>query len=295
MRVDVLGPIAVAVGGHQVSIGGQRQRALMAALVVDHGKVVPVDRLVDVLWPSDPPATAPIKVRAHVSAIRQAIGLHADATKYVITRAPGYMLTQLGVETDISRFSGMFAAARVAAEAGDRDWASDALGDALGLWRGPAFADVTSSVIKAAAAILEERRLLAIETKADVDLTLGKADLVASETRAALVLHPFRERLRGLVMVALYQLGCRADALALYREGYEQMRSELGIGPGPQLHNLHQRILSDDRSLSVAGWPGGRVASWPAGRMRSDSPTCPSLAARARAASPASRSGRSLR
>jgi DNA-binding SARP family transcriptional activator len=250
MRVGVLGPVEVEVNDQPVPISGQRQRALLAALALDHGKVVPVERLVDVLWDSHPPATARTKVRAHVSGIRQAIGCAAPGLGRVVqTQPPGYRLCRDETDLDLTRFDGLTAAARGAANTGDIRGAAELFGQALALWRGPALADVSSAVIRAATVPLEEKRLLAIEAKATADLALGRCDSVAAELREQLLAHPFRERLRYLTMLAFYRLGCRADALCLYRDGYRLMSTELGLEPGPQLRGLQQRILADDPSL----------------------------------------------
>ena len=250
MRVSVLGPVEVEVNGAPVSISGQRQRALLAALALDHGKVVPVERLVDVLWDAHPPATARTKVRAHVSGVRQAIGRAAPGLGRVVqTRPPGYLLCREEAELDLTRFDRLTASSRRAADAGDARGAAELFGQALALWRGPALADVSSAAIRAATVPLEEKRLLAIEAKATADLTLGRCDSVAAELQEQLLAHPFRERPRYLAMLALYRLGCRADALRLYRDGYRLMSAELGLEPGPQLRRLQQRILADDPSL----------------------------------------------
>jgi DNA-binding SARP family transcriptional activator len=250
MRVNVLGPVEVEVNGAPVSLCGQRQRALLAALALDHGKVVPVERLVDVLWDAHPPATARTKVRAHVSGVRQAIGRVAPGLGWVVqTRPPGYLLGRDEAELDLTRFDGLTSEARRAADRGDARAAAELFGRGLALWRGPALADVSSAVIRAATVPLEEKRLLAIEAKATADLTLGRCDSVAAELQEQLLAHPFRERLRYLAMLSLYRLGCRADALRLYRDGYRLMSAELGLEPGPQLRQLQQRILADDPAL----------------------------------------------
>lgn len=250
MRVSVLGPIEIAVDDRPVPLAGQRQRALLAALALDHGKVVPVDRLVDVLWDSSPPASARTKIRAHVSGIRRAIEQRApELTGVVQTRPPGYLLSRDGTELDLSRFDHLTAEAKQAADANDMLSAADSLGQALALWRGPALADVDSAVIRAATVTLDEKRLLTIEAKATAEIAIGRWDPVAAELPEQLMAHPFRERMRYLAMLAFYHLGCRADALRLYRDGYRLMVGELGLEPGPQLRGLQQRILADDPSL----------------------------------------------
>jgi DNA-binding SARP family transcriptional activator len=123
---------------------------------------------------------------------------------------------------------------------------------ALALWRGPAFADVRSPSVRAAAECLDEHRLLAAEVKADTDLALGRNATVATELSAWLITHPFRERSRGLLMLALNRLGCRAEALRVYRAGHQAMLHELGVTPGAWLRGLYQRILADEPAAPAA-------------------------------------------
>jgi DNA-binding SARP family transcriptional activator len=257
VRIDVLGPIEVTLGGRAVRLTGQRQRALLAALALERGRAVPVDRLVDVLWDTSPPATARAKIQAHVSGLRQAFGQDTrTADGPLITRSPGYALRCEGVEFDLAEFEALTAEASEAAASGEPAAASRLYADALVLWRGSAFADVESPLIRRAAVKLEERRLLGAEAKAEADLALGHCERIAAELSPWLAMHPFRERMRAMLMLALYRLGCRADALALYREGHQLMVAELGLEPGPQLRALHQHILAGEPAL--AAHPAGR-------------------------------------
>lgn len=249
MRVRVLGPVEAELDGRMIRLAGQRQRALLAALALDHGRVVPVDRLVDTLWDTNPPNRARSKIHSHVSALRQAFGQQAKDCSPLATATFGYILSRQDVELDLAEFESLTIRARWAAGHGQPDTASQSFGSALALWRGPAFADVSSLVIRAAAAALEDRRLLAVEAKAEADLALGRPDTVAAELSAGLAMNPCRERLRGLLMLAYYRLGCRTDALKLYRDGHRLMVAELGLEPGPELRQLHQRILAADSSL----------------------------------------------
>lgn len=250
MRIDVLGPIQVTTCGRSIQLTGQRQRALLAALTLDVGKVVPVDRLVDVLWDVDPPASARVKVQGHISALRQAIGQGAGpGCGPVLTRPPGYVLTAEDVELDIAGFDVLISQAKDAEESRELAAASGLFGAALLLWRGSAYSDVTSPLVRSAADSLEDRRLLAWEAKAEADLGLGRSDRVVAELPPLLSAYPFRERARAMLMLALYRLGCRADALAVYRDGHRLMVTELGMEPGPPLRALHQHILADDPHL----------------------------------------------
>ena len=191
VRIDVLGPIQITAHGRAVQLAGQRQRALLAGLALEFGKVVPVDRLVDILWDVDPPPTARVKVQAHVCALRQAIGHDTRAASGpLVTQPPGYVLCREGTELDLAEFDSLIARAKDAVESARPAAASELFGDALAMWRGSAFADVRSPLIRGAADSLEDPRLLACEAKAEADLALGRFDRVATELPQLLAAHP---------------------------------------------------------------------------------------------------------
>jgi DNA-binding SARP family transcriptional activator len=245
VRINVLGPVEVIRDGTAIRLA-DRQRALLAALAVEYDRVVPVDRLIGVLWDGTPPATARTKLQAHVSALRQAIGQPArQESGPLVTFAAGYLLSGQETEIDLAEFDAAMASARSTHESGHPAVGSELFARALALWRGPPFADVTAPALRAAAAPLEERRVLAVEAKAEADLSVGHCGTVAAELPPWLHRLPLRERLRGLLMIALYRLGCRAEALRLYREGRQVMISELGLEPGAHLQALHRHILAD--------------------------------------------------
>lgn len=245
MRVNVLGSVEVIRDGTVIALTG-RQRALLAALAAEYDRVVPVDRLLGVLWNTAPPATARTKLQAHVSALRQAIGQPArQESGPLVTVASGYLLSAAQAEIDLAEFDSLMASAREVHESGHPAVGSDLFARALAIWRGPAFAGVASAALRAAAVPLEERRVLAVEAKAEADLSLGRCAVVAAELPAWLHQLPLRERLRALLMIALYRVGCRAEALQLYREGRQAMVRELGLEPGARLQALHRHILAD--------------------------------------------------
>jgi DNA-binding SARP family transcriptional activator len=128
--------------------------------------------------------------------------------------------------------------------------AAEGFGTALELWRGPAFADVENATLQAASASLEERRLMALENKAECNLALGRYERVIAEASGQRASRPLRERLRALLMLALYYRGCRTDALAVYRVGRRILVDELGLEPGPELRRLHSAILSESPDLA---------------------------------------------
>jgi DNA-binding SARP family transcriptional activator len=262
VRINVLGLVEVTHGGQVVHLA-ERQRSLLAALALEYGKVVPTGRLIETLWDGAAPATARTKLQAHVSALRQAIGQTARGDRGpLVTSAPGYLLSPSGsAELDLAEFDATMAQARETHQSGHPAVASDLFAAALAIWRGPPAADITSPAIRAAAAPLEERRVLAVEAKAEADLSIGRCGTVAAELPAWLARLPLRERLRGLLMIALYRLGCRAEALRLYRDGRRIMISQLGLEPGAHLRALHQHILADAgavRPIAVPRRPARR-------------------------------------
>jgi len=247
MRIDVLGPIEVTDAGQEIRLSGQRQRALLATLVLDLGKVVSVARLIDALWDDSPPPSAVAKIHVHVSRLRQAFG--QDVADLLVTSRPGYLLGGSGIGVDLEEFDVITSRGQAARLGGDPFAAAEFFDAALGLWRGHPFADVESALVRAAADGIEERRLLTIEAKAEADLALGRCDVVAAQLRRVLAEYPLRERLRALLMLALYRLGCRADALGLYLAGRQTTIDKLGLEPSVELRRLHQNILTDDPAL----------------------------------------------
>jgi DNA-binding SARP family transcriptional activator len=243
VQVKVLGSIEIARDGLAIALAGQGQRAVLGALALEHGRPVTVERLA-------PPATSRIKIQAHVCALRRALGqLARGGCRPLLTTGSGYALCRECVRLDLAEFDLLIARGRRALAAGQPGPASELFADALALWRGPAFADAVSPTLRSAAGPLEERRVLTVEAKAEADLALGRPEAVAAELPAWLVAMPLRELMRGQLMLALYRLGCRADALSIYRAGHRIMIADVGLEPGPQLRSLHQRLLADDPSL----------------------------------------------
>jgi DNA-binding SARP family transcriptional activator len=250
VQVRVLGSIEIARDGLGIRLAGQGQRAVLGALALEHGRPVTVQRLAETIWRFSPPATSRTKIQAHVCALRRALGQPAGGgCGLLLTTGSGYALCRECVRLDLAEFDMLIGKGRRALAAGEPGPASELFADALALWRGPAFADAASLSLRSAAGPLEERRVLTVEAKAETDLALGRPEVVAAELPAWLVAMPLRELMRGQLMLALYRLGCRADALSIYRAGHRIMIAEVGLEPGPQLRSLHQRLLADDPSL----------------------------------------------
>lgn len=272
MRINVLGPIQLTNDeGGLIDLAGPGLRSLLAALALAHGRVVPVETLLRVRWDDNPPATARTKIQAHMSALRQAMGSRArDPHGALLTVPPGYMLSPGPVGIDVAEFDDLTARGMRAADGGEPAAASALLGEALALWRGPAFGDVRSGPIRSAAEHLDSRRLLTAETKAEADLVLGRHATVVTELSAWLITHPLRERSLGLTMLALHRLGCRADALGLYRASHQAMGQELGTPPSAWLRSQYQRILADDDAAASGPATGPDAGPRPRADVNAD-------------------------
>ena len=191
-------------------LGGPRQRATLAILLLAEGRVVPVDRLADELYAGRPPVTAVTQVQRQVSDLRKALG----SAGVIETRPPGYVLRVRSGETDLARFESLAAEATQARTSGDAGSAANLLREALALWRGPALADLQyETFAQAAAERLEELRLAVLEERIDADLALGRHATLAGELDALVADHPLRENLHARRMLALYRSGRQAEAL----------------------------------------------------------------------------------
>jgi DNA-binding SARP family transcriptional activator len=226
-----------------VELPGGKPRALLARLLLEAGRVVSVDALVESLWEEPIPPSAPKVLQAHVSALRKALGMDA-----IETRAPGYALRP--VPTDLARFESLVESARAEADAARR---ADALRAALDLWRGEPLVEFRREPFAArAAARLAELRLDALARRIDAELELGEHERLIPELRALVEAEPLREQPRRQLMLALYRAGRQADALAVYRDARRALVDELGIEPGPALQGLERAILRQDPSLDAA-------------------------------------------
>jgi DNA-binding SARP family transcriptional activator len=235
----ILGPLEVAAAdGEPLQLGGQKQRALLAVLLLHANEVVSTDFLVDALWGDHPPRTATTSLQNSISALRKLLG--ADL---LVTRAPGYRLVVEPEAIDLVRFERLVASAR-ALEPAER---SGQLREALGLWRGDPLAEVAFEPFAVAEARrLDELRLSALEELFEAELAAGGAAEIVAELESLVARHPLRERLRGQLMLALYNSGRQADALTAYQEARRMLVEELGLEPGPHLQDLHARILRQE-------------------------------------------------
>lgn len=251
MEFAILGPVEVRVTGESLPLGGRKQRALLAQLLLAPNEAVSRDRLVDGIWGDVPPPSASRTIDSYVSRLRTVLG--ADRIE---RRDPGYALRVEPHELDAACFEQLLAGGRERAGAGDLAGAVTRFDEALGLWRGAALADlVFEPFAQAASERLEERRLLCREARFEVLLGLGAGAELVGELETYVAEHPFRERLLGQLMLALYRSGRQSDALAAYRRGRQLLASELGLEPGPELRELERRILEHDPALEAPRRP----------------------------------------
>jgi DNA-binding SARP family transcriptional activator len=243
----LLGPLEIEQGGRPVALCGRAPRALVARLLLDAGRAVPVDRLVEDLWGEEAPPSAVKMVQIHVSALRKVL-----PEGVLVTRSPGYALQIVPDAVDLVRFERLHKNGQAALAAGSVARAVELLREAVALWRGPALGEFDEPFAAIESARLEELRLAAIEDRIDAELAVGDHAGLAGELEALVARHPLRERLRGQLMLALYRSGRQAEALEGYRELRAMLTTELGIEPSPALRELERRVLQQDPSLEVA-------------------------------------------
>jgi YVTN family beta-propeller protein len=261
MKFCVLGSLEAYADGRSVPVGGGRQRALLALLLVHAGQIVSRDRLIEELWAGKPPPGASQSLDAYVSRLRKAFR-EAGARDVLATRAPGYVLH--AGEIDAWRFETLVAQGREALAAGEAGRAAELLAGALALWRGPAYIEVADEPwARSEAGRLAELRLSATEDRIEAELSLGRHVALVPELELLVAREPTRERLAGQLMLALYRSGRQADALAVYRAARRSLVEELGLEPDPELQRLEAAVLAHDPALDLPS------------KSRSPSPTGP--------------------
>ncbi len=250
MQFRILGPLELDAGDGPLGLGGPKQRAVLAHLVVRANQVVPAATLIDELWGEDPPETARNTLQTYVSHLRKIVG--ADR---ITARPPGYVLAIGPDELDLTRFDALVDESKLARPT-DARLARAALEEALSMWRGPALADVRDDPsLMAEATRLDALRLDTEEARLELLLELGEHARAVGELEALLARYPLRERSWGQLTLALYRSGRQADALAAFGRARSILADELGIDPSPELVRLHERILRQDPSLEREGEP----------------------------------------
>lgn len=253
MEYRILGPLETRHEGAVLEINGARQLTVLALLLVEANRVVPIDRLVDGVWSKEPPATSRGQIHICISSLRRQL----SGRGFVDTRAPGYRLRVAEGELDLHSFEARVAAANTAVKNGAPHRAVAEFRSALSLWRGPALADIGSWLVRSVAAALDDKRLAVHEQCLELELEHGPGaphELIG-ELTALVATHSRRERLLALLMTALYRVGRQAEAMEEYRKARGRLVGELGIEPGDDLRGLYQRILTHDPTLSRPAEP----------------------------------------
>lgn len=245
LEIRLLGPFEVLAGASLADVGGSKRQALLAMLALRHGRMADVDSLVDALWGEELPSAPRNALHHHIARLRATLGEGS-----IVGSSDGYALKDASV--DASRFEELLAETRSALRDGDVPAASDAVAAALALWRGPALQGLTGTAwFSAEARRLETLRVDALEEDFEVRLALGEHRELAAALRSALADNPFRERLWGQLMLALYRSGRQADALETFQEARRVLAEELGLEPGPELRRLQEAILAQDPAIAA--------------------------------------------
>jgi YVTN family beta-propeller protein len=231
MQFGVLGAIEARRDGESLPLGGPKQRALLAFLLLHANQAVQRDRLIEALWAEQPPARANATLDTYISRLRKLLG-----AERLIRESSGYMLTVEPGALDLDRFEQLVS--------------EGCFGDALDVWRGPALADILyEPFANGAAEELEGRRLLALEQRIAAELACGEGPGLVPELERLVREHPLQERLIEQLTLALYRAGRQADALAVVQSARHRLSEQLGLEPGPALRDLERRILQQDPGL----------------------------------------------
>ncbi len=281
LRVGVLGPVTAWYGHEELRVGQPRQQAVLGILAMRANRVISRGELVDAVWGQDPPASAEGGIYTYVAGLRRIIEPTRSVRgpgRVLVSSGAGYVLHLVPGQPDAVAFEQQLARARQLRKNGDPAGAVDALEGALGLWRGVAFAGVPGPFAETERIRLAELRSGAAEERADVLLALDRHEEVVPDLTALVADHPLRERMRGLLMIALYRGGRHAEALRVFADGQRVLAEELGIDPGAELSRIHQQVLTGDPALHQASGqdpaPAGRSASphRPAAAREADRP-----------------------
>ena len=273
-----LGALEVIVDGDVAAVGGSRQRRLLTMLLIHRNSVVSVGTLAEAVFAGEPTEAASTTLRSYVARVRRVLGADSDATDVVVvTQAPGYSLRAPCGAVDVDRFERLLHDGQHLLAVGDPATAASTLREAIGLWRGLAFAEFADEEwAQPEAQRLEELRLVAEERLVDAELACGQEAEVIGRLEVLIAAAPLRETLRARHMLALYRSGRQVDALRVFREYRDLLIDEVGLDPSPALVELERRILDHDAGLllaEAAGEPllgyrlGARIGNGPNGTM----------------------------
>ena len=262
LEFRILGPLSVRVDGSPVALGGPKQRALLALLLLNANRVVSRDRLVAELFPEQSVNSADHALRNHVSRLRRVFVPVGIDEPRIAARAPGYLLRVEPGELDLERFEQLVSEGHEALGAGRTEAAAGLLRSAEQLWEGRPFADLEFEPFgRLEVERLEELRLAAVEERIDAELALGRQLALVPELETLAAEHPYREHFRAQLMLALYRSGRQAEGLAVYQQTRTLLSEELGLEPGTELQELQRAILVQDAALTPAVIEEGRGAA----------------------------------
>jgi DNA-binding SARP family transcriptional activator len=259
LEFRILGPVEVRRDRRALDVGTCKQLGVLITLLLRANTVVAVDRLVDEVWGEAPPRSAAKAIQVYVSGLRKVLEpgrVSGVAAEMLLTRPPGYILRATTGACDAACFEALVAEARGALAGLNPIRAGRLLREALALWRGPALADVADEPFAHSEAIrLEEERLAAIEDRVEADLACARHSELVGELQALVGANPFRERLWGQLMLAMYRAGRQAEALRAYQQVRRVLADELGIEPGRALQQLEHAVVSQATELELAAAP----------------------------------------
>jgi DNA-binding SARP family transcriptional activator len=244
----MLGPLQACADGADLPLGAAKQRAVLAILLINRNRIVPIDSLIDSVWQEQPPPEARGSLHAHISRLRRLVSdAGADPAAVVVSARPGYRLNVPDDACDLGRFAIEQKAGIGAAAGGRFEEASAHLSAALSEWRGPVLEDLRDfPFVDAFAAALTEDKLVALTARAEAEIACGRTHSIISELEALVVEHPYREPLWAQLITAYYLAERQYDALEAYGRLKTMLADDLGIDPGPTLRGLHQRILRQE-------------------------------------------------
>ncbi|MFL6160608.1 MAG: AfsR/SARP family transcriptional regulator [Jatrophihabitantaceae bacterium] len=255
LRFDVLGPLRVWRGDVALPLGPVQRRVVLAVLLLQRNRAIGRQQVIDAVWGRAQPSHAVNLVQRHVSGLRMMLEPQRSArssSELLTWTGSGYLFKAPPGSLDLDVFDNRLATARAARAVGELAKAAAELHAALQLWRGPVCDGLSSPLLDAQRERLSERHISALEERIDLDLNLGNHQEVIAELRHLIAEHPLRERLRGLLMSALYRSGRQADALAAYQDARNHLREELGVEPAVALQRLQRQILAADPVLEPA-------------------------------------------
>ncbi|WP_121748263.1 AfsR/SARP family transcriptional regulator, partial [Streptomyces sp. E2N166] len=269
MDFQLLGPVEARQGERRVSMSGAKVHTVLAALLLARGRIITDERLSALLWGWEPPATMSAQIYTYISRLRKLLGPEVE----LVRRRPGYLILINDARLDISEFERLGRLGRAALAERRYEDAHELLSEGLGLWHGPALANVTSFLADAELPQLEEARTTMLEHRVEADLELGRHQQLIPELIGLVTEFPLRERLRAQLMTALYRCGRQADALHVYRQGRRTLAEELGVDPGADLTTAHQAVL--DNTLDLPRPPAPMAVTVAASAPHANSPQMP--------------------